>query len=152
MRTPSLRQRAPLNQEAALTPMIDVIFQLLIFFLCTAGFGRPEDLLPTPLPKAPPNPKEVAAQPGHPRIARVQLRGRGNHLQVFLNQRRLPNLADLLEKLTALGQISKDLPIILDIAPEVLLADVVSVYDGCLAAGLRRIHFAVDKNRFPQSE
>jgi biopolymer transport protein ExbD len=34
-----------------LTPMIDVVFNLLIFFLCTGSFNQPEGLLPTRLPK-----------------------------------------------------------------------------------------------------
>jgi biopolymer transport protein ExbD len=34
-----------------LTPMIDVVFNLLIFFLCTGSFNQPEGLLPSRLPK-----------------------------------------------------------------------------------------------------
>ena len=39
--------------DAKMTPMIDVIFQLQIFFLCTAGFAKPESILPTELPDFP---------------------------------------------------------------------------------------------------
>ena len=32
-----------------MTPMIDVIFQLLIFFICTSSFQLPEKLFATPI-------------------------------------------------------------------------------------------------------
>ena len=35
--------------DVAMTPMIDVVFQLLIFFICTASFQLAEELLPTSL-------------------------------------------------------------------------------------------------------
>jgi len=34
-----------------MTPMIDVVFNLLIFFLCTGNFNQPEGMLPSRLPK-----------------------------------------------------------------------------------------------------
>ena len=37
--------------ELKLTPMIDVVFQLLIFFLCATKFPEPEGILKTWLPK-----------------------------------------------------------------------------------------------------
>ena len=44
MRAPFVGKRrgsAPL--AVAMTPMIDVVFLLLVFFLCTATFERPEE-------------------------------------------------------------------------------------------------------------
>jgi len=38
-------------EQPNLTPMIDVVFNLLIFFLCTGNFRQPEGLLPSRLPK-----------------------------------------------------------------------------------------------------
>lgn len=34
-----------------MTPMIDIVFNLLIFFLCAGNFNQPEGLLPSRLPK-----------------------------------------------------------------------------------------------------
>ena len=48
MRLPNHREnRRPL--EVSLTPMIDVVFLLLIFFVWTSTFAIPEQLLPTSL-------------------------------------------------------------------------------------------------------
>ena len=38
-------------EQPNMTPMIDVVFNLLIFFLCTGNFMQPEGLLPSRLPK-----------------------------------------------------------------------------------------------------
>lgn len=38
-------------EQPNMTPMIDVVFNLLIFFLCTGNFNQPEGLLPSRLPK-----------------------------------------------------------------------------------------------------
>ncbi len=46
------RRRGPRTvDQPNLTPMIDVVFNLLIFFLCTGNFNQPEGLLPSRLPK-----------------------------------------------------------------------------------------------------
>jgi biopolymer transport protein ExbD len=44
-------RRARRFEQPNLTPMIDVVFNLLIFFLCTGNFNQPEGLLPSRLPK-----------------------------------------------------------------------------------------------------
>ena len=38
-----------INFDVKMTPMIDVVFLLLIFFVCTASFQIAEALLPAPL-------------------------------------------------------------------------------------------------------
>lgn len=45
------RRRPRGVEQPNLTPMIDVVFNLLIFFLCTGNFNQPEGLLPSRLPK-----------------------------------------------------------------------------------------------------
>ena len=45
------RQRLGRVAQPNMTPMIDVVFNLLIFFLCTGSFNQPEGLLPSRLPK-----------------------------------------------------------------------------------------------------
>src|SRR5262245_58567237 len=49
----SLRRPSPYPVERGfdvmMTPMIDMVFLLLVFFVCTAGFDRPEENLPSNL-------------------------------------------------------------------------------------------------------
>lgn len=48
MRIPTSRQRATqVDMQTAMTPLIDVVFQLLIFFICTSTGHMKELLLPT---------------------------------------------------------------------------------------------------------
>ena len=45
------RELPPVKIQPPLTPMIDVIFQLLIFFLLTANFRQAEGQIPSTLPR-----------------------------------------------------------------------------------------------------
>lgn len=141
-----LRAREGSAFDSTMTPMIDVIFQLQIFFLCTAGFAVPESILPTRLPDTGgAQPVNVVQAPPDLQIVELTLRGRGPAYTMELSRRRVPDRATLVEDLARLGRISADLPIILDIGPEVILDNVVHAYDSCLRAGLRKIHFAAHR-------
>jgi biopolymer transport protein ExbD len=48
---PRLRTAAPQDDEIDMTPMIDVVFQLLIFFMVTSAFAL-QKALPGPTPEA----------------------------------------------------------------------------------------------------
>ena len=126
---------------SAMTPMIDVVFQLLIYFLCTASFQVAEQSLPTTLPSS----GAVAYQPPKEiqelELVRIGLSQQGGTLEIDLNGstcQSLPDLRDRLQKLLALVA----LPVVLDVKPEVELGHVVSVYDTCLVIGVNQIHFA----------
>ncbi|MEA1952290.1 MAG: biopolymer transporter ExbD, partial [Planctomycetota bacterium] len=46
MRRPSYHREGRERLDVKMTPMIDVIFLLLIFFVCTASFQMLEEVLP----------------------------------------------------------------------------------------------------------
>jgi biopolymer transport protein ExbD len=127
--------------DAKMTPMIDVIFQLLIFFLCTAGFAVPEAVLPTELPRN----AAVSTLPATPRdqseVVKVQLAGRET-LIIQMNRQPVATVLDLLERLRQIARISRDVPVILDVSSEVPIGKVIAVYDKALSSGLRNVHFA----------
>lgn len=127
--------------DAKMTPMIDVIFQLLIFFLCTAGFAVPEAVLPTELPRN----AAVSTLPATPRdqseVVKVQLAGRET-LIIQMNRQPVATVLDLLERLRQIARISRDVPVILDVSSEVPIGQVIAVYDKALSSGLRNVHFA----------
>lgn len=131
--------------DAKMMPLIDVIFQLQIFFLCTAGFAVPESILPTQLPTTGAANAQAVAEPLDLEIVRILLRGSENDLTIQLNDRAVGGLAELHSEIGKLGSISNALPVVLDIGPLVELGVVVDVYDACLAAGLKKIHFAASK-------
>src|SRR5205814_9545565 len=49
MRLPTYDQTDRGRIDVKMTPMIDVVFQLLIFFVCTVSFQALEEVLPTHL-------------------------------------------------------------------------------------------------------
>lgn len=127
--------------DAKMTPMIDVIFQLLIFFLCTAGFAVPEAVLPTELPRN----AAISTLPATPKdqteVVTVQLSGKET-LIIQMNHQPVATVFDLLERLRQIARISRDVPVILDVSSEVPIGQVIAVYDKALSSGLRDVHFA----------
>ena len=129
--------------DVAMTPMIDVVFQLLIFFLCTASFQIPEELLPTQL--ATPTGSTVAQpeeiEPDLERIL-VQATRDDGRTRWVVNDRPCDSLADAGAVLRVVVQIDRSLPVILDVAAEVPLGDMIEVYDLARLVGFERIQFA----------
>ncbi len=127
--------------SSSMTPMIDVVFQLLIFFLCTASFQLPEQLLPTTLPPSGSATYTPSQQVQELELVRITLSQPGPTLQIDLNGGPCASIAELRDRLRQLLALAA-LPAVLDIGPEVEMNHVVAVYDTCLIAGLTDIHFA----------
>ena len=125
-----------------MTPMIDVVFQLLLYFLCTASFAMTEQILPTTLP-----PTGVGAATAPPpevqelEIIRIELLQRKAELRILLNGNPCASVSELRDRLRKIVALA-NLPAVLDVSPEVELGHVVSIFDTCLIVGLKDIHFA----------
>lgn len=128
-----------------MTPMIDVVFLLLIYFVCTAGFLPLEQSLLTPL--AVPTggvsaqPVDVEIEDFEPIVVRAQANDAGQ-VSWLIGEAPCANLAQVQATLAALYEIHSDLPVILDIGELVPLGEVVGLYDACWLAGYRKIQFA----------
>jgi len=141
MRTPSSLAAGSEDVGGSMTPMIDVVFQLLIYFLCTASFAMSEQLLPTTLPPTGAATYQPPKEVQELELLRISLSQEGEDLEIELAGNRISDLGQLRERLRQL-QLLAALPAVLDIAPEVEMRHVVSVYDTCLVVGLKDIHFA----------
>ena len=144
MRRPSYNRPDRGRLDIKMTPMIDVVFQLLIFFVCTVSFQALEEALPTHL-----RGQGVGAVqlPPDEAIAEledvvVRLTNSEGHTSWLLNGRVFDNLAGLRGTLVQLARLRRDLPVILDIAADVPLGDVIDVYDLCRLVGFEKIQFA----------
>lgn len=128
-----------------MTPMIDVVFLLLIYFVCTASFLPLEESLLTPLAVptggASAQPVDVEIEDFEPIVVRAQANDAGQ-VSWLIGEAPCANLAQVQATLAALYEIHSDLPIILDIGELVPLGDVVGLYDACWLAGYRKIQFA----------
>lgn len=131
-----------------MTPMIDVVFLLLIFFVCASVGQIRESVLGTELQGSSefsPVPRDKEPLLGEVRVRLV--RGDGGGTEAELNGNRIADLADLGQTLRALAEAAQEIPVVLDIAPDIPLGDVVHVYDTCRAAQFRNVQFAVGPNR-----
>jgi biopolymer transport protein ExbD len=135
-----------------MTPMIDVVFQLLIFFVVAAALGQmPESLLRTELAAAGAVQDAAAPIEREPWAVEVwvklSLDRPSGRTVADMNGTVYEDLSQLKAQLRALSELSPDSPVILDNGDEVPLGDVISVYDTCRAAGFESVNFAADAPR-----
>ncbi|MBI1314158.1 hypothetical protein GC176_22920 [bacterium] len=144
MRIPSVHQRATDQDDSFMTPMIDVVFLLLIFFVCASIGQIRESHLPTPLAAAGSvevtNPVDTP-----PPLGRfwISLERSADGVTIAtLNERQFRDWNLLRTVLRELASAAADFPVILDIAPQVPAGDVIDIYDTCRAANFDTIQFA----------
>lgn len=126
-----------------MTPMIDVVFLLLIFFICTASFQIAENVLPSNLLLAGSTVSDLDVEPDL-QLERVivKLRMSERKLGWIVNDRPYAMLADVQAVLRAVAEIDPSLPVILDVEGSVPLGDVIDVFDICRRVGFEKIQFA----------
>jgi biopolymer transport protein ExbD len=147
--TPYAARRSEL--EIKMTPMIDVVFLLLIFFVWTASFQKVEYVLPSNLASVvgaapaqsqdvPPPPEEDFDQV----VIRIQWQN-GKPLWK-VNDLVVTSLQQVRRRLETIARIQRDSPIILHPDPVVPLGTVIDVYDVTRLVGFEEIQFAASEN------
>jgi biopolymer transport protein ExbD len=145
------RERARIS--LSITPMIDVVFQLLIYFLLTAGLVAKERNLRAELP---PEPVEAAAADPfaldtEPLVIRVEPSPDAARARIELPSglaapRDLAELERILrdarfDETRTGGLFPADHPIRIAASPETRWEDVVGVFNAVIAAGYRSVAF-----------
>lgn len=127
---------------APMTPMIDVVFLLLIFFVCTADFNLAEPVLPATLSAVETSgDADSAVAPGiQPEMLVVRVTPAPQ--PVVVDDRRCSTAADLTAALHEAAAANAR-RVVLNVDHAARLDRVVDVYDECHLAGFRRIQFAV---------
>lgn len=130
-----------------MTPLIDVVFLLLIFFVCTASFQIVEQNLPSSLRLATgAGTEQIEVDPRLQDLEDVIIK-------IFwvdgapsweINGERRASLAEVRQVLEAIASIDTSVPVILDVDNAVPLGHVIDVYDLSRAAGFQSIQFAAD--------
>ncbi len=144
MRRTLWHQRESGRWDVKMTPMIDVVFLLLIFFVCTASFQTPEEVLPSRLSLAGTTAADIEIEPPEEDLDEVVVRvvRRGGRVGWEINHRPYDTLQQVRAVLVALVEIQADLPVILDVDGDVPLGSVIDLYDLCRLTGFERVQFA----------
>ncbi|MFP6574064.1 MAG: biopolymer transporter ExbD [Pirellulaceae bacterium] len=148
MRLPDSNSRRGRELEIKLTPMIDVVFLLLVFFIWNAQLQKVEYVLPSQLSVAAGNQE---AQPMEPLPEAdfddvvVRIRWLNEQPSWSINDNPVASLAELQERLMIIQEIKRDAPVILHPDKQVPLGHVIDVYDRSRSAGFDRIQFAASQ-------
>lgn len=130
--------------------MIDVVFQLLIFFVCTVNFQKQEEsLAATPRVAAKAGGSGAKAELPPPELedleqVELKLARRAGATEWTVNGDVCRSLADVRARLTALAKIATykaKVPVVLDAADDVPMADAIDAYDLCLKLGFQKVQF-----------
>jgi biopolymer transport protein ExbD len=147
MHVPSPFRDRSTSVDLQLTPMIDVVFLLLVYFIWSSSFAIVEMTLPSRLSaQVGGSGADSPAEPPPPEadfddiVVRIHWTGSGPAWTV--NDAPVASLADLRQMLTTIARIKRDAPVILDPAGEVPLGDVIDVFDLSRLVGFEKVQFA----------
>ena len=148
MRRPELHQRTRGDLEISMTPMIDVVFLLLVFFVWTASFQVVENMLPTSLLAVAGTQATELAEPApdldFDEIV-IRLIWEGRALRWQINNLRVASLEEVRSRLDQIAAIRQSARVILHPDQEVPIGDVVDVYDQARLAGFKQVQFATSE-------
>jgi biopolymer transport protein ExbD len=118
--------------------MIDVVFLLLIFFMCTSSFRGQESDLPTQLPQVGGGAPGLQADfdPIRIRVSKVE-----TGVRVALDGRPCVSFDDLGEQLEKRRRLA-DVPVLIEGDPAVPFEYMVASLDACYEADLTRVAFS----------
>lgn len=149
MRRPSLYQRGGGELGINMTPMIDVVFLLLVFFVWNTNLAPLEFLLPGAVTQPPTSQKgsgnTVAAPKPEDDFDEIVVRIKWEQAPLwFINDARLDSLAEVKASLSQIAKVNRDAPITLHPDPEVPLGDLIDSYDVVRGVGFRKLRFATN--------
>jgi biopolymer transport protein ExbD len=124
----------------SITPLIDVIFLLMIFFLLTMSFQKPEDVLENRLPQLGSQDSSDPAKDWETVRLRIKMVKEDNRMKIFLGERVVFTYKDLLYYL---DQLPEDILIMMDPDRDVPYKHVIGVYNSCLKSRKRDIVFSL---------
>jgi biopolymer transport protein ExbD len=122
--------------EVSMTPMIDVVFQLLIYFLVT--FSTPDVLAHLDISRPAPD-KSQTEQRTPPKMIRVNIYAEGGIENGYSLNSRAVSRTELASILTRLAGISQNQTVLITCAGGSEHAKLIGVLDICAQSGLSKI-------------
>ena len=134
------------DMDSAMTPMIDVVFLLLVFFVWTVSFQLVEQILQSELSsEVGSEPSQIEDPPPEADYDKVVVRigWDGTKPNWRLDDQPLDSIEDLGQRLQRISGINTQAPVILHPDGSVPLGHVIEVYDISKLAGFAKVSFAV---------
>ncbi len=138
------------KMSLAMTPMIDVVFLLLVFFVCTVRFERREEVYQLDLPVRAATADPLALQES-PLQLRIGVRA-GSHCPIELSADGITRSASSFDELAALleqlqrrggaGLFERSHPVLVVPAADCQWQDAVDAFNAAVRAGYANIGFA----------
>jgi biopolymer transport protein ExbD len=123
-----------------MTPLIDIIFLLMIFFLLTINFHKPEFVLDNRLPQIGSQSSEDPTKDWETVRLRIKMIKDGSQLKILLQERVVLTYADLRYYL---DQLPEDILLVIEPANSVPYKHVIGVYNTCLKSNKKDIVFSI---------
>lgn len=146
MRRPSTftARRTPVDLQ--LTPMIDCVFLLMVYFIWSSSFTIAEQSLPSQLSAVTGSGTSQTEMPPPPEAdfedVVVRILWQGTAPAWTVNDAPIASLVELKASLDQVARIKRDAPVILHPDPEVPLGYVIDVYDLSRLVGFEKVQFA----------
>jgi len=127
--------------DSMMTPMIDVVFLLLIFFLTTSSFQKLEKQLPSASATSPETAKSGStnqsstAEPTDLSDLVIKISQRAGKPRYFLQNEDIDSLEQIASRLNSILKVRNDVPIIIDPEDSVPAGEAIRVYDLVRANG-----------------
>lgn len=132
--------------EIRMTPMIDIVFLLLVFFVWTASFRIQEESLPTSLSQEFGS-SAASELPPELDFDQVIIGIADREPPVWsLNETPVGSRDELRERLRRIARAKRDLEVIIDPENQVALGTVIDVFDLAQLAGFEKVRFATPAN------
>jgi len=148
MKRPSthLHQPDAIDIDQAMTPMIDVVFLLLVFFVWTASFQVIEQILPSELSSQLGNQHSTLTPPPIKDFEDViiTISYDDGRPAWTLNKQPIQRVAEIERRLAAIASVNAAAPVILHPQPNVPLEFVIQSYDAAKLSGFTKVAFAVN--------
>lgn len=128
-----------------MTPMIDVVFQMIIFFVCTVQLEKEAISESILLPDSPNGPMVTEAKDPRTITIEVDDRGRIYIARTSLSESKLRKV--LAKTVMDYGRTGPSIPIRIRAAGGAEHTHVKRVLDACTSAGLHKISFIAAKDR-----
>jgi biopolymer transport protein ExbD len=135
--------------DVKMTPMIDVVFLLLIFFVWTASFQIVEQVLPSNLTAASGSQPSVDSQPPPPEsdfddiVIKVHWNAASQTPSWEVNDTSLDSLANVRDRLKTIGSIKRDAPIFILPDEDAPMLHVIDVYDAARLEQFPKVNLAI---------